>query len=276
VFLELLAESGMDNGRLLIPGSVATITPESCEVRHPADDATVAAIFSDKRSYLHAYQQRQLPEIERRKASWPRHQIDIVSSLKAWWEPLLAQADRTCAGVNGRVLLDATDPVEGEQVVIDFLDRRVEVWKGEPCRYTFRIDRALVEACIARHDEDWVNELFLSCRFEASRDGTYNEYVYNWFKVLSAERLQYAEGWYAELGEAEELIPLDGYLVQRRCPHLKADLAQFGVVEDGVLTCHMHGWQFELATGRCLTSDDRRLHSVKASAKADEVGDEVG
>jgi nitrite reductase/ring-hydroxylating ferredoxin subunit len=26
----------------------------------------------------------------------------------------------------------------------------------------------------------------------------------------------------------------------------------------------MHGWQFDLATGRCLTSDDRRLHSVPA------------
>jgi UDP-MurNAc hydroxylase len=59
---------------------------------------------------------------------------------------------------------------------------------------------------------------------------------------------------------------MDGYLVQRRCPHLKADLAQFGEVEDGVLTCRMHGWQFDLETGRCLTSDDRRLHSVPASS----------
>jgi UDP-MurNAc hydroxylase len=28
-----------------------------------------------------------------------------------------------------------------------------------------------------------------------------------------------------------------------------------------VLTCRLHGWEFELATGRCLTSDDRKLLS---------------
>jgi UDP-MurNAc hydroxylase len=50
-----------------------------------------------------------------------------------------------------------------------------------------------------------------------------------------------------------------GYRIQRRCPHLKADLTRFGSVEDGVLTCAMHGWQFDLATGRCLTSDDRTI-----------------
>jgi UDP-MurNAc hydroxylase len=47
--------------------------------------------------------------------------------------------------------------------------------------------------------------------------------------------------------------------VQRRCPHLKADLERFAEVDRGILTCTMHGWQFELATGRCLTSDDRQL-----------------
>ena len=30
-------------------------------------------------------------------------------------------------------------------------------------------------------------------------------------------------------------------------------------IDDGVLTCALHHWQFDLATGRCLTSDDRRL-----------------
>ena len=54
--------------------------------------------------------------------------------------------------------------------------------------------------------------------------------------------------------------------MQRRCPHLKADLTRFGVVEDGILTCTLHGWQFELATGRCLTSDDRHLYTQKIDA----------
>jgi UDP-MurNAc hydroxylase len=51
------------------------------------------------------------------------------------------------------------------------------------------------------------------------------------------------------------------HLVQRHCPHLGADLARFGDVEDGVLTCGLHGWQFDLETGTCLTSDDAHLQT---------------
>jgi len=262
VFLDYLRERGMDNGRLLIPGTVATLEDGRCEISHPIADSAVQAIFTDKKHYLDEYQARKLPEIARSRAAWERHKVDdLVGALKEWWEPLLAQADWTCAGVNGRVLLEAGKT----QIVIDFLDRRVDAWKGEQCRYRFRIDRGLVEACTATRLDDWVNELFLSCRFEASRDGQFNEYIYNFFKTLSPERLQYAEGWYAEQESEEEMIALDGYLVQRRCPHLKADLSRFGQVDDGVLTCTMHGWEFDLASGRCLTSDDRRIHAVPCS-----------
>ncbi|HEY7033822.1 MAG TPA: Rieske 2Fe-2S domain-containing protein, partial [Thermomicrobiales bacterium] len=50
-----------------------------------------------------------------------------------------------------------------------------------------------------------------------------------------------------------------GYRIQRRCPHLRADLSRFGSIDNGVLTCALHGWQFDLATGRCLIADDRPL-----------------
>jgi UDP-MurNAc hydroxylase len=33
-------------------------------------------------------------------------------------------------------------------------------------------------------------------------------------------------------------------------------------VKDGVLTCMMHGWQFDLKTGRCLTTDDARIYAT--------------
>src|SRR5262249_12480828 len=72
----------------------------------------------------------------------------------------------------------------------------------------------------------------------------------------SEERLQYAEGWYDEhqrSTDAED-ITLDGWVVQRRCPHLKADLSRFGLIDNGTLTCQLHGWSFDLASRRCLTS----------------------
>ncbi len=254
MYLEYLRAQGAENGRLMIPGSVATIEPGRIEIEHPHDPSE---IFGDKRAYLEAFRERMRPRIEAEKASWPRGQVDILVELTEWFEPVLDLADRTAAAINGRVLLDLGDP----QVVLDFWTRRVYAWEGDECEYRFWIDPALVEQLILDHDQDWVNRLFLSCRFEAERRGSYNEYLYSFFKCLSAERIEYAEGCYSEQLPEREFFECDGYRVQRRCPHLKADLARFGVVEDGILTCTLHGWQFELATGRCLTSDDRRLFS---------------
>lgn len=257
VFLEYLQAHGVDGGRLMIPGSVATLSKDACAVVHPLPAEQVESIFSEKRAYLGAYKARKQPLIDALKASWPRGQVDILSSLQAWFEPLLEVADLTCVGVNDRVLLD----LDVQALVIDFHLRRVYRWNGEECGYRFRFDPALIEYCIMHHLEDWVNSLFLSCRFEAERKGPYNEYIYNFFKCLSLERLQYAEGYYTELAPVQQLWESHGYRIQRRCPHLKADLARFAQIEDGILTCTMHGWQFDLATGRCLTSEGHRLYT---------------
>jgi UDP-MurNAc hydroxylase len=249
-FLAYMQEHGLFNGRLMIPGTVATVTSQTFLTEHPFSEQDVAAIFSHKRSYLQAYRQRQLPSIQAQKASWPRGQVDILASLQAWFEPLLEQADMTAVGINGRVLIDC----DVAQLVLDFHTRRVYAWQDEEWDYRFHIDQALLEYCILHHEEDWINQIFLSCRFEAERKGPYNEYVYNFFKCLSPERLQYAEGYYAEKSSDRQLWESHGYRIQRRCPHLKADLARFARIENGVLTCTMHGWQFDLQTGRCLTS----------------------
>lgn len=261
VFLRYLESQGITNGHLMVPGTTATFGHGgSCEVRHAIEEETLKSIFAEKRAYLERYRDECRGFIEQTKASWPRGQLDVVAALKEWWEPLLSRADLTCAGVNGRVLIDTGD----DKVVVDFLDRTVRRWQGEACRYRFEFEPGLVEACIVGHDEDWVNALFLSCRFRAHRDGPYNEYVYTFFKSLSPERMAFVERHYAECSTVGETFECEGYLVQRRCPHLKADLQRFAKVEDGVLTCQMHGWQFDLATGRCLTSDDRRLFTRPA------------
>jgi UDP-MurNAc hydroxylase len=100
-------------------------------------------------------------------------------------------------------------------------------------------------------------------RFRAWRAGEFNEYLYNFFKSLSPERMARAEAEAAAKQAARhppaEEIELDGYVMERYCPHRQADLSIFGSVDDGVLTCALHGWQFDLETGACVTADDRRL-----------------
>lgn len=258
VFLDYMQEHGMNNGRLMIPGSVATLSEGACSIEHPLPEDHIQDIFTNKRAYLENYKARKQPLIDTMKASLPRGQVNILASLREWFEPLLEQADLNCAGVNGRVLLDC----EVDKVMIDFQQRRVYEWNGEQSwDYCFRIDPALVEYQILNHEEDWTNGLFLSCRFEAERKGWYNEYIVNFFKCLSPERVQYSEAYYAQPAPVRQLWECAGFMVQRNCPHLKADLTRFGEEKDGVLTCMLHGWQFDLATGRCLTSDEVRLYT---------------
>ena len=253
VFLDALEAAGISGGELLVPGTVATLADGACTLEQPPGDAAPDAIFGDKRAAIERYRDDWREWLVRERASWPRNGVDVVGALRDWWEPLLDVAPLTRAGVGAPVLLHVGDV----GVLIDFPAGTVREWAGEPVEYRIDTDRALVESCIERHIEDWVNELFLSCRFRAHRDGPYNEYVYTFFKCLSLERMAYCEGHYASRSEpSDEMFRCGDYMVQKRCPHLRADLERFGTVEDGVLECMVHHWQFDLETGRCLTSDD--------------------
>jgi len=50
-----------------------------------------------------------------------------------------------------------------------------------------------------------------------------------------------------------------GWVIERTCPHRQADLKVFGEIEGDELVCTLHGWRFDLATGRCRNADDRSL-----------------
>jgi UDP-MurNAc hydroxylase len=206
--------------------------------------------------------------IEAAKASWSHPEIDVLAGMKERIEPLLEESEYLAKGVGGPVRFDLTsgktadgEPERVESIVVDFPAGEVRPYAGEKVRYRFRTERRLVEHLLHTGEVDWVNSLFLSCRFSAARIGQYNEFVYAFFKCLSDERLQYAEGWYAEQKPDAEDVVMGDWVVQRRCPHLKADLTRFGKIDDGVLTCQMHGWKFDLASGRCITSVGHELRS---------------
>ncbi|MFC9786866.1 Rieske 2Fe-2S domain-containing protein [Rhodococcus sp. NPDC127528] len=262
VFLEQMRIHGNDGGLLMIPGSVVDIHGSDASLSHPIPDAEVDKIFSDKAAYIEDMAQRMAPVLAQEKASWaPAEGEPLLEPLRAKFEPIMAQSDVICDGIGYPVGLVMGD----ETVVLDFPNRTVrEPIEGDgKYRYGFRIAPELVRTVLRDDEPDWVNTIFLSTRFEAWRVGGYNEFLYTFFKCLTDERIAYADGWFAEAHDDSASIELGGYEIQRRCPHLKADLSKFGVVEGSNLTCNLHGWQWDLETGRCKTSKGHELRSSK-------------
>jgi UDP-MurNAc hydroxylase len=258
VFLEHLAGRGITTGQLVIPGTVVETTPDTVSVTHPLPDAGVERIFGEKRAELLEYQADWRSWLDAHRATWHRPTSDLAASLAAWWEPLLARCPTLRAAVGDKLLLRAGDA----DILVDFPAGRVLPYCGEPHAFSLDIPRPLVETVVAERAVDWSNSLLLSCRFRAWRAGEFNEYLYNFLKSLSPERIDRAEAEarikLAPPSHVEE-IELGGYRMERWCPHRQADLAIFGEVCDGVLTCHLHGWKFDVATGLCLTAADRHL-----------------
>lgn len=267
-FMDQLAAAGRVSV-LAIPGTEIEISAEALTATHPLPDAEVQRIFTHKREYLQQYQADWMDVIAAEQAGWHAPTPDLLATLQAWWEPLLAMAPTVCAGVADRCLLQAGDL----DVLIDFPNAQVRAYAGEPYAFRFQIQRELVETVVAERAVDWSNSLFLSCRFRAWREGSFNEYVYNFFKSLSVERMRRAEAEAVRRlepdrsGIAGEEIRLGDYIVERTCPHREADLSVFGEIDGDQLVCTLHGWRFDLETGQCTNAIDRVLRVRRADGE---------
>lgn len=283
VFLDYVTSMGTTNALFLTTGSTIEVQRDVDEpkVTHRDDgpgspdgvQRSPVDPYVEKAAYLREYAERTRPERERRKAGWANGTAPLLPQLQEWWEPLMQLMPTLCGRLGDRVLLET----EREAVIIDFIDQRVVAYAGQEHRYRITVEDRLVRMCVEQRLPDWVNELFLSCRFRASRTGPYNEHVYTWFKSLSPEHARYVEDWLTSDRESQEMWRFGDHLVQRYCPHLGADLARFGEVDGGTLTCQLHGWQFDLESGQCLTSDDAVLRSKRiAHRDPEDVGARVG
>lgn len=224
------------------------------------DDETKVAITSDPLTHLRDQQVIRAPEIRASRATRaPKLTAHYYcDELRSWFEPLMRQAPTVSAALVAGVQLN----VSGESILLDFCTSTVRpVAAGDTPRYWFTLDEDAVYANIQRRECDWVNSIFLSMRFTAGRIGKFNEYLYAFFTSLSRERMQYIDSWYEARQSRDTMIELDGWKVQQHCPHLGADFATSGAIENDVLTCEVHGWQFNLKTGMCLTTNMHRIES---------------
>ncbi len=259
-------------GILTIPGTAITVTADDITVAHPAG-VDVERIFTNKAEYLRRYQADWMPWLAEHKATWAKPSDTLFTSLKAWWEPLMHMAPTVCAAIDDVVVvhIDGDTPMS---VALDFAKREVRTFAGETHGFWFRIQRELVETVVAAKAVDWSNALFLSCRFTAWRSGPFNEYVYNFFKSLSVERMRRTEAealrrldpdGEARTAMADDDIRLGDYLVQRTCPHRQADLAVFGELDGDQVICTLHGWRFDVHTGQCLNAADHQIRVRRAA-----------
>lgn len=271
-FLEQMKDHGTDDGErhrglMMVSGSTADFRgPELLEIEHPYPPEQVFG--ENKAAYLEQMKAKFAPIIAADKATWaPAEGEPLLPQLKELFEPIMAQSDLICDGIGYPVGLVIGD----ETVVLDFPRRTVRAREDGDgkYRYGFRIAPELVRTVLRDDEPDWVNTIFLSTRFTTWRIGGYNEYLYTFFKCLTDERIAYADGWFSEAHDDDASVELDGWVVQRRCPHLKADLSKFGVIEGDKLTCNLHGWQWDLPSGRCLTS---KGHELRAEKAADDAG----
>jgi UDP-MurNAc hydroxylase len=95
----------------------------------------VARIRDDRRGYLTDYKKKVQPVIDGILGALPQDRSDLVGQLRDWVQPLMETADHTCAGLNGRILLQvaAVDGGADEEIVFDFLDREIGRTRARRC-----------------------------------------------------------------------------------------------------------------------------------------------
>ena len=181
----------------------------------------------------------------------------------------MESAPTVCSAIGAPCII-RTDDLD---ILIDFPNARVVDARDRPDAvpgFRFDISRDLLETVVAERAVDWSNSLLLSCRFTAWRSGDYNEYLYNFLKSLSVERMRRteAEAVAKRRGDDDDIddeIEIGPFIVQRKCPHRRADLSVFGEIDGDDLVCTLHGWRFDTTTGECRTSGDHPLRIRRAS-----------
>ena len=259
VFIDRLTKRGVKRPTLNVPGTSIEVAQHEITVTHATPNEEAMRPFAEKEEYLHEYQADWSDWLESQRLAWPTDCTDLVAALKVWWEPLFALSPtlRSAIGGNCRVISNDAD------LLIDFEHADVRQYAGESVRYRFEIPRPLMEKVVREKAVDWSNSLFLSCRFSAWREGEFNEFLYNFFKSLSVERMRRAEEEAKRRTgvqeERSEEIELGNFVMQRKCPHRSADLSEFGVIEGDYVVCTLHGWKFRTSDGSCTNADDRSL-----------------
>lgn len=241
---------------LAMPGDVIDAHAGALRLRarslHPEE------VYGRRGEYLRGYADRKLPDIARRlrrlkpdpsASARFRRELDRVVSTSVVFVPQIRGVVRfqLLGAPDGDVVMDCR---EGQQA-------EVRSYRGETVNYRFALDHRLMSDILKQRFINFENILF-SMRFSVFREpDVFNDALFAVLVNFDDERLRRAE---REAGAAAH-GPADVFeiahegtrlQVQRRCPHMGADLSVVGQVRGGTITCTRHGWEFRLADGECL------------------------
>ncbi|QKQ77854.1 NifU family protein [Nostoc sp. TCL240-02] len=94
-----------------------------------------------------------------------------------------------------------------------------------------------------------------------------------WMKVATLDEVPEFSVVTVQLAGTSLILHRQGTTVKcyrNACSHLGSPLEK-GKIEDGIITCPSHGFQYKLETGECLTAPDISLQSYPVKIKGDKV-----
>lgn len=232
----------------------------------------------ERRRYLTEYAARRRTAIAAAWAANPPAAPGLAERFKAHFESLGTLSEYFLARIGMNVRFEVSGPGGGvwdahigpNHVFVD-LD-------GGDCHADYRLvlDGRWLDGVVSGRTR-W-EELLLSLRFTARRQpDRYNDYLVGLLKHADRAALRAIEEFEAARDPEETIeITVDGQRLQvsRFCPHAGEDLAETGVVINGVLRCLGHNFEFDLTTGSCLNARSDPL-VVKASGSYEEVSEAV-
>ncbi|TDW95435.1 UDP-MurNAc hydroxylase [Kribbella pratensis] len=212
----------------------------------------------ERRRYLKEYAARRRPAVDAAWAANPEPQPGLAKRFKEHVESLGTLSEYFLARIGMTLRFQVMGPNGGlwdahigpDRVWVD-----LDGGNGH-ADYRLTLDGRWLDGVVSGRTR-W-EELLLSLRFTARRQpDRYNDYLVGLFKHADRAALRAVE-LFETARDPEETIEINSggkqLSVSRYCPHAGEDLAETGVVLNGVLRCLGHNFEFDLASGQCLNA----------------------
>ena len=248
------------NAELVIPGSILKVS-DAIENITNQDEKTniyedVDKYVTQYRDYLNDYA---LPKPQATAEEKKNAVILFVRQIKRIHKISRFYTKQ----IEGPIMFDLQ---EGKKWIVDFSkDNPIVEYTNEKYIYSFVIDFDSFGVLFKEKTIDF-EKYFLGCNFSCSRNpDIYNEPLFALLKHFDYHRFLTSESLYGvRHRSSSKMFTMEHQgkkiKVQKYCPHMLADLEEIGYIDkEENFVCPLHGWKFDLSTGKCLNNENTCL-----------------